>query len=237
MPTKTTLISFDLDNTLWPTRTVLGRAEQQLRRWLHEHHADAANSSLAKESFWQLRQRIAEEQPEIRHKPTLLRMEVLLQGFLLSGYAEAQARQAAQQAFDTFITARNQITFFPQAIEILRHLAEHYRLVAITNGNANLQRIGIMPFFAAQYTAEEVGYAKPAPQIFEHMLKDQNIAPEQCLHVGDHPVEDIDAARQCGLQTMWANLTNAQWPTELAEPQHIVTSLSAIPHTLNQHRK
>lgn len=234
MPKKITLISFDLDNTLWPTRTVIGRAERTLRQWLEQHHSSAAASGLAPEHFAELRQHVANEQPHLRQQPTPLRQEILRQGFLASGYSEQEAHTAAMAAFDTFIAARNHITFFPQAIDMLRTLSQRYRLVAITNGNANLERVGIMPLFAAQYTAEQVGYAKPAPEIYQHMLADQHIAPEQCLHVGDHPIEDIEAARQCGMQTLWANLTNAQWPADITPPKHIVTTLGAIPHQLKQ---
>src|SRR5699024_1137410 len=234
MPKQITLISFDLDNTLWPTRKVIGRAERSLRHWLEQHHGAAAATGLSTNNFWQLRQQVAEAQPHLRHQPTLLRQAVLREGFLASGYSASAAQEAALLAFDAFIAARNHITFFPQAIDNLRTLAQQYRLVAITNGNANLERVGIMPFVTAQYTAEQVGHAKPAAEIYEHMLAEQHISPEHCLHVGDHPVEDIEAARQCGMQTLWANLTQAQWPAEIAPPERTVTTLGAIPHQLKQ---
>lgn len=234
MPKKT-LISFDLDNTLWPTRTVISRAERSLRHWLQQHHPQAASTGLNQENFFTLRQQIVDTQPALATQPTLLRKTILNQGFKQSGYATETAKQASEDAFETFIQARNHISFFPQALEMLRHLAKEYPLIAITNGNADLKRIGISHLFQAQYTAELVGHAKPAPEIYQHVTNDLQVNPEDIIHIGDNPVEDIQAADAIGIRTLWANLTNAQWPTELPPPKQHVTHLSAIPQTLKTH--
>src|SRR5690625_6702424 len=113
--------------------------------------------------------------------------------------------------------SRHQVGFYSLAIVVLSALSQQFRLVAITTGNANLQRIGIGHLFAAQYTAETVGYAKPAPEIYQHMLSEQKLPPELCLHIGDHPEEDIAAAPDCGLHAVWSNLVDLEWPSTRAK--------------------
>lgn len=233
--TPLALISFDLDNTLWSTRRVISRAERRLRQWLELHHEAAAAGGLSLENFRALRAQVVTETPSIAGQPTQLRLAVLEAGFRQQGYASAEAIDAAAQAFAVFIEARNAVSFFPQAIEVLTELQLHYRLVAITNGNANLKRIGVGHLFAAQYTAEEVGHAKPAPEIYQHMLAEQDIDPTLCLHIGDHPEEDIQAAADCGLHTLWSNVVHHEWPQHLPPPSLAINHLRDIPSLIARH--
>src|SRR5690625_5572817 len=115
--------------------------------------------------------------------------------------------------------SRHQVGFYSLAIVVLSALSQQFRLVAITTGNANLQRIGIGHLFAAQYTAETVGYAKPAPEIYQHMLSEQKLPPELCLHIGDHPEEDIAAAQDCGLHPAWSNQGAIKGPRNREKPR------------------
>lgn len=228
------LISFDLDNTLWPTKTVIRRAERALQSWLKQQHPEAWEQQLQPPNFLALREQLVSHKPHLKHKPTALRLQVLAMGFRQAGYAEPHAQQAAEAGFAHFIAVRNQVSFFPQAIEVLQQLSRHFRLVAITNGNADLQRIGLGHMFAQQYTAEQVGYTKPDARIFQHMLADQHLRAEQCIHIGDHPEEDIAAAQACGLHTVWANVIQAPWPQHLPKPVYTVQHLHQLPSIINE---
>ncbi len=228
------LISFDLDNTLWPTKTVISRAERALQSWLKQQHPEARELQLQPSSFLALRKQVVAHRPHLKDQPTALRLKILKTGFMQAGYTEAQAQQAAEAGFAHFIAARNQVNFFPQAIEVLKQLSRRFRLVAITNGNADLQRIGLGHIFAQQYTAEKVGYTKPDVRIFQHMLADQHLRAEQCIHIGDHPEEDIAAAQACGLRTIWANVIQAPWPQHLAKPMYKVQHLHQLPSVINE---
>src|SRR5699024_355719 len=188
-------------------------------------------------NFQQLRAQVVEQTPALIGHPTQLRIALLTTGFMQAGYSHTAAKQAANAGFDTFIQARNQVSFFPQAIEVLTMLSQQFRLVAITNGNASLNRIGIGHLFAAQYTAETVGYAKPAPEIYQHMLAEQNVSAELCLHIGDHPEEDIQAAQNCGLHTVWSNLLDMTWPSTQAKPKLCIEHLAQLPSLITQHFK
>ena len=135
-----------------------------------------------------------------------------------------------EPAFDVFDRARNEVDLYPDVMPGLEKLAGDFTLVAVTNGNANLERIGIRHLFEDVVAAAEAGCAKPARQIFEQAITRSGYSNEEILHVGDHPETDIDGARQVGMRTAWINRNGAAWPDDLPEPDAVVT---AIPELLD----
>lgn len=63
--------------------------------------------------------------------------------------------------------------------------------MSLTNGNADLQRVGLHGHFSHHVAAREVGVAKPDPAIFHHACARLGLAPSQVLHVGDDPLLDV----------------------------------------------
>ncbi|MEM9184292.1 MAG: HAD family hydrolase, partial [Pseudomonadota bacterium] len=78
-------------------------------------------------------------------------------------------------------------------------------LVTITNGNADMHRIGLGEVFEHHVKAAQVGVAKPAPAIFEHALAALELAPHEVLHVGDHLEADVAGALRVGMRAVWLN--------------------------------
>jgi putative hydrolase of the HAD superfamily len=64
-----------------------------------------------------------------------------------------------------------------------------------------LQRLGLAGFFDAWIWSDEVGWWKPAPEIYRLATEALGVAPEQTVFVGDTPETDIVGALQAG---MWA---------------------------------
>src|SRR5690606_27393159 len=139
---KLKLITFDLDNTLWPVDEVIRRAEQRCRDWIAERHPDAA-ACMTVAQVREIRDQLLREKPGYIHNLTALRRDALARGFMAAGYGSAEAARLAGEAFTIFHDARNEVVFFPGALDILEHLADTYTLGALTNGNADLRRIGI----------------------------------------------------------------------------------------------
>ncbi|NED98477.1 HAD-IA family hydrolase [Phytoactinopolyspora alkaliphila] len=98
---------------------------------------------------------------------------------------------------------------FPDAVNALRDLGHHYRLVALTNADnwaldAMSATLG-SPFDDA-VTAEDVGVNKPDPQMFAYCLGRQSVHGYQrgsVLHVAQSQFHDIGAAHALGLRTCW----------------------------------
>ena len=94
----------------------------------------------------------------------------------------------------------------------LERLRTRYVLASLSNGNADLGRIGVADLFSVSLNARGVGAAKPDRRCFERLVQDLHLEPHDVIYVGDDPVLDVEAARAAGLSTAWMNRTNQVWP-------------------------
>ncbi|MDF2155908.1 5-amino-6-(5-phospho-D-ribitylamino)uracil phosphatase YigB [Vibrio sp. CAU 1672] len=199
-------MTFDLDDTLYDNAPVIQRMEQQLLAWLQSYHP--ATRSLERTQWLALKKQVVRRDPQLRHDVTRWRLEQLREGFCLCGYPQAQALQAAQQGVDIALYWRSQIEVPAATHQILTQLAQHIPLVAITNGNVDLARIGLADYFTACYQAGPDGQAKPARDLFD-LAHNQLILPRaNILHVGDHLTSDIEGAKRAGFAACWLNDMN-----------------------------
>jgi putative hydrolase of the HAD superfamily len=219
-PPPPLILSLDLDDTLWPVAPVIARAETELFDWLRNRHPDAVLGHSI-ESMRKLRADVAERHPELRHDLTFLRRQALAEQFRATG----QAERLADEALEIFLTARNRVVFYPEVRESLARLRARYRLFALSNGNADLDRCGIAEYFDGHVTARSAGAAKPDARIFAHLIEAAGVDARQVLHVGDDPLADVIGARSAGMQSAWLNRDARIWPAHLAPPLCILTTL------------
>lgn len=227
------LITFDLDNTLWPVDAVIRRAERTCSDWIAQHHPDAA-AALSADRVRAVRDRLVRERPAYLNNLTELRRDAMASAFMAAGFAPREARHIAADAFLVFHEARNQVVFFPDTRATLEALADHYILGALSNGNADLERIGIRDLFAFHHSAESVGQRKPAPDMFRAALHSAKVTAAESVHVGDHPREDIGAALDQGFHAVWANLIDLRWPQDLDPPELVIHHLQELPDRLQR---
>ena len=216
-------ITLDLDDTLWPINPVIYQAEERLWAWLTEHYPRIAETFSASDMLT-LRQEVIEEYWDQSHDFRFLRKKVLTHVALKAGYSD----ELVEPAFEVFDEARNDVELFPDVMHELEWLFERFTVVAVTNGNANLEVIGIRHLFHEVVTAVSAGAAKPAPQIFEIAVNATGHEPHEILHVGDHPETDIFGAQQAGLRTAWVNRNSNRWPEELDTPDAVVETMTEL---------
>lgn len=221
------LITFDLDNTLWHTDPVIVKAEQVQWIWI-EKLSPNAKDYFNDQILQQLKIRVAEQNPELRHKLSQLRLEFLKQVFIICGEPEEQAQLFAQRTFEEFLHMRNQVKLFPGALELLQQLKGDYQLIALSNGNSDLSRIGLDHLFSAHFHAENVAQPKPHQDMFLAALEHAKVEANECIHVGDHPQQDIAAANTMGFKTVWANLLEQEWPNQLKTADHEINQLEQM---------
>ncbi len=223
------LITFDLDDTLWDTAPVIVRAEAVLRDWLTTHAPKAGVLEVA--DFQALRLRVLTEQPELKHRISALRRRVLFHALQDTGYGDAQ--RLADEAFEVFIEARHALEVFAQAEPTLAALARDYALGVVTNGNADVRRIGLGHHFKFVLCAEDIGIAKPDARLFHEALLRGAVTAGAAVHVGDHPGDDIAGAQQAGLRAVWFNPGGKHWDGDKA-PDAEIGCLSELPAVLKQ---
>jgi 2-haloalkanoic acid dehalogenase type II len=218
------VISLDLDDTLWPVAPVIAAAEAALLSWLREHHPRVV-LGWDVDSMRGLRLRVVERFAHKSHDLTFLRRQALAEMFAAAGYLEGSA---AEDAFEIFLSERNRVEFYADVLPALPRLRAKYRLFALSNGNADLERCGLADLFDGHVTASAAGAAKPDARIFEHLLRTAGVSPGEVLHVGDDPLADVVGATQAGIQAVWLNRDARTWPEQFAPPARTVTTLADI---------
>ncbi len=197
-PSALSAVTLDLDDTLWPIAPIIVRAEQVLHAWLLQH-APATAAAFPVEVMRALRTQVALDRPDLGHDLTALRLEATRLALVRSGDDPA----LAQPAFELFFAERQRVTLYPEVAEALDRLAARWPLLAVTNGNADLQATGLSRWFVGSVGAREVGVAKPHPRVFGAACEMLRTVPERVLHVGDDWHCDIVGAREAGMHTAW----------------------------------
>lgn len=228
------LITFDLDDTLWDVRPVLHSAELTLREWLARHTPDLNDFSV--EALGAIRRTLLDAQPELRHRISELRRRILCHALEEAGYPRDEACELAEQAFQVFLEARHAVQLFPEVHPTLELLANHYSLGVLTNGNADVRRLGLADYFDFTLCAEELGVGKPDPRPFCEALKRAGVAAEHAVHIGDHPSDDIGGAQRAGMRAIWFNPTGGPWQDD-GHPDAVIGNLAELPVLLDSWRK
>ena len=220
-------IAFDLDNTLWDVEPVLVRAETRLAEWLQRHCPRIA-AGLSVADMRRAREQLAAREPHNAHDLTYLRLTALTAHAREHGYDE----RIAGDAFEVFIAARNEVELFADVRPALARLRLRYRLASLSNGNADLARIGLHQLFAVSLNARQIGAAKPERRCFECLAQQLALRGEEILYVGDDPLLDVAAAREAGLRSAWMNRGACAWPAELAPAELVVRDCAELAASL-----
>lgn len=171
--------------------------------------------------------RIFADNPHLAHDLSALRRLTLAHAL-----RESEADEALlEPAFEAFYAARNQVECYPDSLDALQRLAARLPVAALSNGNADLERIGLARHFAFQLGAREHGAAKPDPGIFLAACERLGCAPAEVLHVGDHAEFDVAGAARAaraGLRACWLNRIGARWEREDLRPDLEFVTLTEL---------
>ncbi|HQW63969.1 MAG TPA: HAD-IA family hydrolase [Pseudomonadota bacterium] len=222
-------LTLDLDDTLWPIEPVVLRAEAELDAWLAQHCPEVA-AAWPIEAMRALRTRVHADNPELAHDFTALRKLSLAHVFEPFGHGE----ELVERAFEVFYAARNRVELYPDAGPALQRLAGRFPIASLSNGNADLHRIGLGEYFVATVTARTVGVGKPHPRIFERAVACLGLPAAQVAHVGDDPLLDVQGAQRAGLVAVWLNRSGAAWPLQ-RPPDIEIAELGALEPALERY--
>ena len=222
--TRIKAITLDLDDTLWPIWPTIHRAEAALADWLVQR-------APATGAFWAepvqrhaLREHVNQSNPALTHDLSALRREFIRLALERCG----DDTRLAEPAFEVFYAERNRVTLFDDAQQALAVLSSRFPLVAVSNGNADIHRIGIGHYFRRSISASDFGVAKPDARIFHAAASAADVLPHEVLHVGDDATLDAQGALNAGMQAVWINSANHPWPHNDVQPHATVDSLTAL---------
>ena len=216
-------VAFDLDNTLWDVEPVLARAEVRMLEWLHQH-CPRIPEQVSLEDMRAAREELARSEPHNAHDVTYLRLTALERHARECGYQE----DIAARAFEVFLAARCEVEILPDVRPGLARLERQFTLASLSNGNADLGRIGLDCAFAVSLNARQIGAGKPDRRCFERLASELELATQSIVYVGDDPWLDVEAARAAGCRSAWMNRRASPWPAELAPADLSVRDLSEL---------
>ena len=136
------------------------------------------------------------------------------QGLVTSAeISEHYRTQFPQMQKDDFVNSWNSILLeFPEyRFKFIQKLSEQkdYKLILLSNTNENhieyiKQHVSFYEDFKncfdAFYLSHEIGMRKPNPDIFEFVMEENGLKPENCLFIDD-TAEHIETAARLGLHT------------------------------------
>jgi 2-haloalkanoic acid dehalogenase type II len=229
-------ITLDLDDTLWPFAPIATRIERVLDDWFRTHSPRTAELFPIPE-MRALRERVVAANPQLVHDIGTLRRMTLAHALRESGADPA----LADAAYEAFYAARNQVECYPDSLDALARIAARVPVAALSNGNADLERIGLSHHFRFYLRAHEHGAAKPEAGIFLAACERLGVMPDQVLHVGDDADLDVVGAARAGLRTCWINRADqkarcadpavrghGEWPHDDPRPDLEFDTLTAL---------
>ncbi|WP_367619258.1 GNAT family N-acetyltransferase [Planococcus shenhongbingii] len=125
---------------------------------------------------------------------------------------------------------------FPHLKSMLEELKDKpMHMGIISNGRGQfqldaIQALGIEHYFDVILISEWQGMKKPDPRLFMKALAELGTKPEETLYVGDHPDNDVLAAKSVGMKTIWKK--DPQWSGAAAD--YIIEELNEIMGIVNK---
>lgn len=216
---------FDLDDTIFD---------------FHRAEAEALSKTLTSFGIVPSREAVAhysrvnDAQWKRLEKGELTREQVLFSRFeiFFSEVGITVPAKEAQLRYETLLGSHGY--YLDGAEELLRELKPKYRLIAMSNGTARVQKkriehSGVGNYFERIFISETVGYNKPDRRFFDACFAAlSDVRKEDCLLIGDSLSSDILGGKNAGIATLWYNPHGKKAPDGL-RPDYEVSALDTIP--------
>ena len=125
------------------------------------------------------------------------------------GWKNAPSNVTLANHYDTKFGDHNVI--FPDSPILLKELKDRgYIVGVITNGPSYLQNhkmdtSGLRQYCDIVVVSGDVGVHKPDPALFTYTADKLGLKTEECVYVGDHPINDIQGALAAGMKAIRMN--------------------------------
>tara|TARA_B100001741_G_scaffold147241_1_gene121529 strand:+ start:2886 stop:3590 length:705 start_codon:yes stop_codon:yes gene_type:complete len=230
MSKKIRVITFDLDDTLWDNVPTITKAEIETRKWIENKVGKIDWGDL--NDFLNLREELIKEDESIKWDISKLRKEIFRRK-LAHITPEKYRNKLVEDAFAVFISRRHEVKLFDGVEIALKQLSKNFLLGVLTNGNADIFRFNIGKYFSFSVSSLEAKNSKPNRAHFDKAIEImENITFDEILHIGDHQVNDILAAYNLGIESLWFNNNESTWDQNFPKPDEF-SSWEHLPEIVN----
>ena len=224
------VITFDLDDTLWDNVPTITKAEIETRKWIENKVGKIDWGNL--NDFLNLREELIKEDVSIKWDISKLRKEIFRRK-LAHITPEKYRNKLVEDAFAVFISRRHEVKLFDGVEIALKQLSKNFLLGVLTNGNADIFRFNIGKYFSFSVSSLEAKNSKPNRAHFDKAIEImENIKFDEILHIGDHQVNDILAAYNLGIESLWFNNNESTWDQNFPKPDEF-SSWEHLPEIVN----
>ncbi len=197
-------ISFDLDDTLYSNDVIINDAEQAQFTYLCSKIPTIKEQGI--QPWLDLKWHVLAEQPELKHDVTLWRLAVIKYGLAAYIKDSTELNDLSIKAFKEFYRVRSNFSIDQNTHDVLSALSKKFPLVAVTNGNADIDRLNLSQYFVGYWRAGENNCRmKPYPDMLNQVSLALDLPLSNILHVGDNITSDIKGALNAKTNSFWFN--------------------------------
>ena len=224
-------ILFDLDRTLWDFEK---NAEQTFREIYTDYKLHLLFESFDSflKTYRDINENLWHQYREGKIEKEVLRYKRFNDTLKQIGF---ENKTLAKKIGDDYVfNSPQKKALFPNAHHVLKYLSKKYILHIVTNGFKEVQKVkmkntNIDIYFNHIFISEEIGFQKPHPEIFKHILNKIQAKPSECLMIGDDPEVDIIGAKNAGIDQVLFNTTDKK---VLQNPSYEIKDLSELKQIL-----
>ena len=231
MNKKIKAITFDLDDTFWDVKPVIINAEMKTRKFIEDKIGILEWGSW--EEFKLIREKLILKDSSYEFDVGKLRKKLLLMKIQDHMSDSETANELAEKAFQLFFKERNKVEFFPYVLDEIMKLSQIYELGCLTNGNADINMIGVSKFFKFNISSKDVFANKPNENHFHRAKELLGVSKEEILHIGDHKINDMLGAINYGVEALWFNPKKEIWDVEGIEKPLEFSSWQGLTEVIN----
>jgi len=197
------IVSFDIDDTLIDFRALLSGALSAVAQALEQQSGQSVSVSRLQE----VRNAVANEPGFANAHLEIIRRESFRR-MLVDGGSVTDI-DSIWQVWQAYRASHHPL--YADVIPVLQWLqGAGIKIVAASNGNTDLRRSSIFPFFDALFYSEALGIRKPEADFFHTVAREMGVQPAEVVHVGDSLREDYQGADAAGMRAVWLHRSRAE---------------------------
>ena len=228
---RLTTLAFDVFGTILD---LSGSLIRPINRFLAERGASIDDASFWDQ--WRARQRIEQYQDTLLMLGHSAYLETCRRALLYS--FRHNDIEVTSDEVDDLMKAWQELSPFGDAVQGLKRLDGHYRLVVLSNGEPwfleHLVKNRIEARFDAIISAEEAGAFKPHPSVYRTAARILRSEPQEIMMVAAHSF-DIMGARACGFRGALVNRSQLPFEETRYQPDITVDDFNQLASRLLKH--
>lgn len=202
------VIFFDLDHTLWDYEVNSCETLQEL----FDAHGLNAKGVCDCETFQQ-QFRIVNTDLWEKYDTGKITSDVIRKERFkrILGHFDIEDQELCEKLSEEYLfSCPKKSALIPFAEETLNYLADHYDMTVVTNGFEEIQNLKLTAgnlhrYFDHIITSQKAGARKPAKEIFEFAMRENNVRHHEVVMIGDNLITDIGGALNASIDTIYFN--------------------------------